>query len=365
VAKIGMGKKASVEKEINKVISEGLPKEEAFARLSRSIMEDCIYHLKDAIVKFRENFVLSIGNKVQAVQADLCLLPEGTRFFTQTNSCIIFVIEQKPGVRTLFFEKGAINLENRETFRLSLPYIIFIPIFSRHQDKSPYLSGVITCYRNNPLTSLDDMLFHPNLPNMGQGDRIEILPEGNITDWTQMIMCQGHTEKFQIFWPKSGDVTTMVNEIIGHFWDSKFGDHLDSYYFEMAERDPGHFKDLSTWERSSIGNPFFVLQSQWVPAVRLSKLLSMIVDYHDNTTNPLISQINSYISQVHDQVWQKVISSTKEKQKEIANIVTRHLDIILRKFSQQLGQNLAVIPNDTIRRTVQLAIAKALTEATE
>jgi hypothetical protein len=381
MAKLGMGgsKPKDLEKELLRVVKDNQPHEDVFRKISAALMSPCVEIFEQAISQYRDNFVAQVTSIVQGDQtADDILLPEGTRFYRRSDTAALFVIEHKPCVRTLIFtESEEVNPRVngfKQSYRLSLPYLIFVPVFryytdtNHHADK-PFFSAMCVAYRNEPLTSLNDMLYHPNLPNLGRPNHTDARerdnPNGDVKTFQEMIMCQGRATMSHYgnaFELEPTNLNDMIAKLMAHFWNSNYTGELSAMWTKMKHRDK-RFESLATWEKHSKEDPLFVLKVNWVPAIRLSSLIQKTMEHHDANTSALTERTSSYVGKIHDATWQKLLGNIKSGQKDLAAVFAQRLDDILKRFAANLARSMTVINNDTVRRTVQLAIAQALKES--
>lgn len=348
-----------LEKILSQVVSDNLPQREAFEKISALLVSSCVDTFEEALKNYRTCFVEAIGSFSAAHDSANVLLPEGTRFFRQTDESAVFVIEHKPCVRNLIFKASAINAGRlyKPRFRLALPYLIFIPVFKFNPLR---FSCMCVAYRTASLTSMDDMLYHPNLPNLGRplpGGKDK--PEGDVRSFAEMVMCQG----YDLDLSGEDSLQGKIQQLMDHFWNSAYSAELTTMWDKMQDRCPQFFKDLNTWEEHSAADPTFVLRIPWVPAIRLNRLVHLIFEHHDTNSSRVGALTTEHISDIYTSSWQIVQGKIKEGQHAFAATFLQKLDEILKTFAANLAKGMMVITNDTIRRTVQLAIAKALKDA--
>ncbi len=175
------------------------------------------------------------------------IFPEGTKFFFSAGKTKVFIIEQKPQKHRIRFDQGLIQLDPRAADRdigwrtiveLAFPYVIFVVEF-----KEKNFCDLWVFYRNSPLTSLDDKLCVPNLPNIHRHYPIACLTEMRL---------------------KAKSLAGKAEEIITGFWRSVFTNHIAEGYFEMSLRDKAHFGSIWQWERSSREDMSFVTKVKWI-----------------------------------------------------------------------------------------------------
>ncbi len=377
MARIGTGRPADkeVERELKQAVQENLPGEEVLRRLTADFVIKWMELLKEGSLKFQDRFLADFmsGANSGSQGYSSSLLPEGTRFIRNAHRSAMFVIEQKPSVRTLSFKRSGINHSDKTRHRLALPYIIFIPVFTYYDptapssnEEKPYFGVMCVAYRNAPLTSMSDMLYHPNLPNLShtQDHNPSWNADGNVATWTEMIACQGYQNSslYTAFSVQPSDVVTMTDEVLGHFWSSEFTDELSTHYHAMSKREPDHFRSLKTWEKSSQEDPMFPLKTQWCPAIRLNTLMDMIAAHYDANRRSTAATSN-YVMRVVNHAWDRVGAESEEMRATLARQITIQLQETFNKFAVSAARGLLVINNETVRRTVQFAIATAMKDA--
>jgi len=197
----------------------------------------CLAEIMKNVLSDMERLVtkkISLSEELEQQSPDI--LPYGTRFHWNLKSenitYQIFCIETPPQQRTISIMD--------ELKRLAFPWMYFITIF---RDKS--FLRLYVFYRNATLTSLDDMLCLPNLPNMH----------------TRTLKCclGGGCPHLLIRdkkWPET---------LFTYFWGSSFYERSPTYleFYEDAAKKIPELKDLDTWETMSTENPFFVLRLPW------------------------------------------------------------------------------------------------------
>jgi hypothetical protein len=190
------------------------------------------------------------------------ILPIGTRFWETRENRTVFVVEEPPRVRTLFWSEYYVkslrqrhaenkveklgNMKVKRTFQLAFPYIVYFVIF----DKQSY-AGLCVFYRTAPLMSLKDFLCRANLPNMSGGE-----------------VCTGSGLDRNSEFKSTDTYSRQVRQIIKSFWNSEFNsdlrDSFNHYMFKGEGRNPvEEFKTLWTWEKASQENPLFPLNVCW------------------------------------------------------------------------------------------------------
>jgi len=189
------------------------------------------------------------------------ILPQNTRYVERVGrQGLLLVIEESPRVRTVNVEMDMVGTieklkitghlkeygyenwleENKKIpykFRLAFPYIVYVmfmdggSLVSAH----PY-------YRLHPLTSLEDYLLKPNLPNIGSGGALCL--GSNPQD--------GHTK----------NPFEAANVALEKFWVNAFNTDYASRYTSY-DKIP-FVSDWLTWQYHTIQDPMFIYSVPWI-----------------------------------------------------------------------------------------------------
>lgn len=154
-------------------------------------------------------------------------LPVGTRFLYNHNELSAYIVEEAPRVRTIIWDG--------DIFQLSFPYCIFVFKYKhdRYYETRFY-------FRNAPITSGNDRLFLPPLPDVSNHG----------------VVC----------WPgdmvaPTGDPATICNSLQTSFWNSNFrtehwGDRI------------GTPINKTQWKKITQIKPTDILTMNWVKATQ-------------------------------------------------------------------------------------------------
>ena len=128
-------------------------------------------------------------------------LPTGCRFWLRsgTTSRCVFVVEQPPGRRTIEYHHGTRADHEPVTYRLALPYVVFV--VSTYGDQ---IESMATYFRTEPVNSIDAPLFCSPLPNTSDDG----------------LVCLGTVRV------AGASVGERVDALIGAFWSSRFNSDL-------------------------------------------------------------------------------------------------------------------------------------------
>lgn len=203
--------------------------------------------------KFQSEFLDRMKDFTRA--ENICVLPEGTKFFSSKGPYSFVVVEQPPQLRTLnftntFFQSTLKMGENEwlqsksvhnkaSSIQLSFPFVIFVVVVD---NKNAYDLKVF--YNDRPLRTLHDRIFRSNFPNVQENGSVCL--------------------SFSRGKGKDRSVAEKVNEIIAYFWDSHFSsDYVELNYNPSAKIDP-RLKNIWAWEEESRKDPLFTLRVPWI-----------------------------------------------------------------------------------------------------
>jgi len=192
---------------------------------------------------------------------DEIIFPDNTKYYKKIGAYDIFIIEEKPSMRLLTFQKSLLHgcrLPNeRKTpwdgniqCYVSLPYVVFAFVFFERSSLSEYFT---VFYRTEPLRSMDDYLCESNLPNVSNGK-----------------VCLGD---FSL--SPSSTLASKVEFLIQHFWSSSFNEDIRTQYYKMTKIEP-KLTTLAEWIKNSADDPAFVLKVAWPVSSSLRNLVTPI-----------------------------------------------------------------------------------------
>lgn len=199
-------------------------------------VQERIKVLEEQSLQFLEQY--SSPNK----PVQLALMPplfDGVRYCFRSGKSTVYVIEEKPQLRTLSFSKQFIRAEggsSSETrIRLAFPYIIFV--VQLHEGR---FNDLYIYYSQKPLSSMKDRLFSPNLTNIRVNSQVCLNFPG----------CSGTEEK------------EVVQSVLSYFWQSEFNADLRGEQYD--QQNP--VKNIWDWKSQSEQDPSFVLKAHWRPS---------------------------------------------------------------------------------------------------
>ena len=171
--------------------------QKATARVLERIKQNVDAQIKEDSSPIVDKFVKGAAGKMSSmtqqwadgVKNDLVVFPEGTRYIWRDGQMTTIIVEQQPQVRH-------VNVYG-QMYLLSMPYVQFIMSFQSHT-MAAHLH--VTCTKK-PITDLDQAANY--------------IPLGNISG--DHLVCMGGFR-----FPTTGNMTEMVNTVIGEFWQSQF-----------------------------------------------------------------------------------------------------------------------------------------------
>jgi len=221
------------------------PNDVSVIRATSSDDNNFVMYKRETLVQFKD-FVDNLHSTIKKN----CILPKNCRYVENiSRTRDLYVIEEPPAVRTLFFdssdwifkqEKNIIdnhrvrNKSDMLKFNLAFPYIIYVI------DVSYNHAFCNVFYRVHPLKFKTDYLLKTNLPNVNSSDEV----------------CM--KERFNNF--KSNEIP---EQLIRVFWNSYFNIDYTENYLEYSKRIP-QLRDFFTWHECTKKNPMFVLSLDWI-----------------------------------------------------------------------------------------------------
>lgn len=330
--------------------------------LENKLQNICSKILEETIKELESGFIKNVLD-IPSIDG---ILPENTKFCKIFGEHTIFVIEQKPTVRTLTFRRRASQLMSNGDFNLALPYIIFIPVF---KGKS-FVEMHIAC-RTSPLSKLDDMLYHTNLPNSGHlyysynnDHDINKWPKNGDVKNSELRICHGYDDFYRDspFYVTASTYYSMCEQLINHFWSSQFTDELSVYYAHMVNKDPENFGTLKRWETATKNDPLFTLNVKWLEAIHLDKFLDMLSRNLSCSDESIIKkQVTTFVAEIYKSACVKISNNWSQRLSvNINKIFARKLVEVLNRFSAESCSRLNTIDNEVLCDKMVLIIKESL-----
>ena len=203
------------------------------------------------------------------------ILPKNCRFITtHTDFSKTIILEDEPQIRTILFDGDLNHIVEKHKltgkydlyeltkfdlkkkpykFTLSFPYIVYL----MNLDKTNHLISMRVFFRLHPLTSLEDYLLEPCLPNL-DGD---------------LNICLGR-------YPE-GDLTILetAKNVINQFWFNSF--NYDYYDHCMNYETNPFLCDFFTWSYNTKIDPLFIFSAEWNTMINATPY-KVIEEYKQN-----------------------------------------------------------------------------------
>ncbi len=174
------------------------------------------------------------------------MLPAGCRMCREHGGKTVFVIEQAPQVRNLFW-KNIENNENGNKWRLAFPYVVFIITFSGEAISADETK---IFYSRTPLVDESSLLLRVNVANVHDNGKV----------CTGSVRVEGKT------------LAQKAESFVSKFWQSEFNSDLIGGYKMAKEKFP-QVASLAKWQEETKNNPLFPLAVEWIPVGKLEEML--------------------------------------------------------------------------------------------
>lgn len=217
----------------------------------------------DEIYKASQNWMLT------TYREPILFPPECRYLYTLAGSTFV-VIEQPPIVRTLrldqrLFEGGAIPPGiSPHSKQLAIPYTVFIIHFRNTAvdgSGKEVFRNLYIGWRSRPLSSLNEPIFLPYLPNI----------HPNYT------VCTGYPGYDALESSQAGGagISELTQRVITDFWNTSFNNDLSAQWY--MKKTVTQLATVGEWERNSRENPLFILD---VPLLQptISLTLKELID---------------------------------------------------------------------------------------
>ena len=229
------------------------------------------------------------------------MLPPGVRMYQSYGETEIVVCEQSPQMRTIKWGQPPFDKE-QVTYKVATPYVVYF---------FPFYKGVLQneariFYRTEPLKSLDDKLFLPNVTHC----QYYI----NSTSSIGRICFEGKGN-FQ----RPEEMSSAIDVAMSNFWDSSFQVYWGESRrggFSMCPKVYARKKGSTFlgrpkfWEKRSLKNPLFVLDEKlWIDT-------SIDVNYILTAMRGQRASNNKYYYCDHVESISNVMQSIIEEEKE-------------------------------------------------
>lgn len=314
--------------------------EKTYSRMSQEFLGNIGDETDEFLVQLKAVMCEEVWNSLQQVfsrnEPSPMVLPENTKMAFTKGNRTVFVIEQKPQVRSVSFVPKL--LSNKEQmagtrtsngnyrFSLAFPYICFVLVF----DDELFAFQEIY-FRNKPLTSPREHLYMAPLPNIWRTER------------DHKAVCMGND-----FVPQDeGPIARQAELAISEFWQRTFNDHLGNGG-KIDKRIASYYE----WQARTEKDPLFILKMKWGRGNTAKNLIDKILkqrtmnhptDSIDTETRKLLE---SGVSQVIKKIKSEIDSAKKNhtlRSGEIDDIVKENLLEVVTDHSRRVFANCSEI----------------------
>ncbi len=199
----------------------------------------------------------------------LPVLPAGSRWLRQRKDLLLLAVEHPPQCRTLRVSRGKKGDDGYRSYRLALPYILYLLTFYRDGFEEMKMF-----FRVSPLAAAADPLYHTCLPNV----------RGEPGHYGSQRVCLRYRPEMLEGVPLGEAVPALID----FFWSTGFNQDITNSAFERARDLDPRLQSLAAWEAASAENPLFPLEVSWHPAARhLPDLWTECLKLHGETEQPV------------------------------------------------------------------------------
>jgi len=287
----------------------------------------------------RSLFELANNTWYDHARQDMLIVPQNTRFLHRQADRLHLAVEEEPDVRTVKY----VDDDGRETkFRIATPFCLFVFPITSYQDNNGNnrykIEGGRLAFTRSKLTSLEDRLYYPCLPNIdtrtnkGQGDWLKICMGG-----------QYHPDYAH------QNITQQIDTFIAYYWQAPFGTDWDQEYKSMIERDR-RFK-MENWAKETIKNPLFVLGNDCL--YREAGMFRELVISNVGRDNNLHVPLKKIVKRATDNISSQVIKLLA-KAEVINDFDPKHIDKALYEvMCSTVRHCIAELENDLVMTSRQ------------
>ena len=189
----------------------------------------------------------------------LCLVPEGTRYFAREGNYMNVLTEYAPGLRRIVYRRNGERGEPiTRVYELAMPYVQFVTVFRGSGRTMQFDSVRVSCGKT-PVNTLEHQVHKLPLPNVGLGGPYQV--------------CTGRGGQGMAVATGRDSVIDKVNTTVTGFWQSEFNTDLSdslltflakNFGLDTARRGTNEevFAALDRWQDRSRQNPMFMLEAE-------------------------------------------------------------------------------------------------------
>ena len=298
-------------------------------------IQDSVYNLLDNLKQELRSLVFDISEEWSIITShEKLIFPDNCRFFYKKGQSFIVVIEQKPHVRSLRFDKSILkkfsddrsftrSKFNSELIQLSLPYVVFVFHFknlSKESSSSFFkLKGLYSGWKKSPISSLEDDMYNPLLPNIH----------------TNLNICMG--QKWSL---KGNNISKLVSDALVDYWSSEFNGDLAEFWWGKRKYDK-KFETGYRWAEESKKNPDFILNVNLGSSdKKLSDMINLCVSYEEELDKEVIKhRLNNLIDSCAGNFFDKIMKFFKKTKferyypKEVVSVLEKEISLLAEEMS--------------------------------
>ena len=202
----------------------------------------------------------------------LCMVPEGTRYFTREGAFMNVLTEYAPGLRRIVYRRNGRNGEAiQRVFELAMPFVQFVSVFRMSGRQMVFDKLRVSCSKS-PVVNLEAPVHKLPLPNVGLGG--------------PFVVCTGRGSGGMATAVARDSVIDKVNTNVTGFWQSEFNTDLSDPLYQFLVANMGLdasqrgsndavFAAMERWQERSRQNPMFMLEEgvQLSSTVRVGSLI--------------------------------------------------------------------------------------------
>ncbi|MBI3273803.1 MAG: hypothetical protein HYZ69_01530 [Candidatus Colwellbacteria bacterium] len=250
-------------------------------KIFASNVHDCLGMLAH---KTCEEFAKQSLQESAILRSGECSLPDNTRFLFEHKKTLLFVIEQKPQVRNVFFAETP-RSEKKYPSTLAFPFMVFFIAIRKNSFRE-----LRVFFRNSPLENARNELLCPALPNI-------------------------HEVDFRVCFPSpgtQGNAKEIVSETLQNFWGSVFNSDWNAF-LRAAQTSFPQIASLERWQEETKRNPAFITTINWHPAqTTVEKTAHRFLEFvereavKDPAKKTDLSPLERYVEKLSGEITQKI-----------------------------------------------------------
>lgn len=261
------------------------------SRLLSPKIQELSAKVKDFSEDFGSGLISSLNSHLQdADLKDDQVSSDGQRYYRNYGKSQFMIIEESPRTRTIYldtrFHDSYISCRGQyldkiwdvPPINLAMPYVIYFIYTGPISGSKFRLEGLHLAFSNKPLTSLNQEVYVPLLPNLNEGS-----------------ICDSHSKQSQGSTPLEAAQNAITN-----YWQSQFNYML---YHVAQSQLPPEVITYEKWAEETKKNPLFVLNVKWpTPKFLVSKYLKQGQNKRDGIGRVVDDQRISFVKQILEEI---------------------------------------------------------------